>query len=281
MVDSTIDVSFIEEYNADMFTRYENTGFLYKSLTREGTCQGTRVYWQRFGSFTAGDKERNGQVALQNPTHTRVYADMTDKYVGSLVDNLDLMKQNVNEMKAHSNGQLTALGREFDSDVRSVIAAGAASDIGPGDAVALTAYHMNKIPETFMLANAPMDGNIIAAVGPRTWTKMMEIDEFVNLDYIGGSDLPYAGGMTAKRWRGVLFWADPLISYNAGTAVETNLVWHKDAVGHGINKAPSTDIGWERLYQGYAFISSMSRGAAVIEPNGVYKWSVDTAQTPA
>lgn len=280
-MDSTIDVSFIEEYNAQLHVRYENQGFLYKNLTREGTCEGTRVYWQRFGSFTAGDKNRNGQVDLQNPEHTRVYADMADKYVGSLVDNLDMMKQNINEMQAHANGQMTALGREFDSSLRTVIAAGAASEIGPGDGEALTVWDMNKVPETFQLANAPMDGNIFAAVGPRTWSKMMEIDEFVNLDYIGGGDLPYAGGMVAKRWRGVLWWTDPLIAYNGSTAVETNLVWHKDAVGHGINKPPSTDIGWERLYQGYAFVSSMSRGAAVIEPNGVYTWSVDTAETPA
>ena len=63
-MDSTIDVSFIEEYNAQLHVRYENQGFLYKNLTREGTCEGTRVYWQRFGSFTAGDKNRNGQVDL-------------------------------------------------------------------------------------------------------------------------------------------------------------------------------------------------------------------------
>lgn len=274
---STIDVSFIEQYNAALHVRYENAGFLYRNMTREGTVQGKKVYWQRFGSFVATDKDRNGQVTLQDPEHTRVEATMADKYVGSLVDDLDLMKQNINEMQAHANGQMTALGREFDAGIRTTIASSSGGEIGPGDAVALTLAHMNDVSETFILANAPMDGNIYCAVGARTWSKMLTIPEFVNLDYVGPDQLPFASGMIAKNWRGIMWWVDPLIAFNAGTNVETNLVWHRDAIGHGTNKEPSTDIGWERLYQAHAFVSSMSQGSAVIEPNGAYTWSVDTA----
>lgn len=272
---STIDVSFIEQYNAMLHVRYENQGFLYRGMTREGTVVGTKCYWQRFGGFTATDKSRNGQVELQDPTHTRVEATMVDKYVGSIVDDLDLMKQNVDEMRAHAHGQMTALGREFDAGIRTTMAAGADSDIGPGDGTTLALTHMNAVGEKLILENAPMDGRCYAAVGARTWSKMLTIPEFVNLDYVGPDQLPYAGGMTAKRWRGILWWVDPLIAYNDTTKVETNLIWHQDAVGHGTNKQPSTDIGWERLHQAHAFVSSMSQGSAVIEPKGVYTWSVD------
>lgn len=278
---STIDVSFIEQYDSMLHVRYQHQGFLYKGMTREGTVQGKRIYWQRIGELAAQQKPRNGQLTPTDPTHTRVFADPADWYTATLIDSLDELKQNINEMQAHANLQMMAIGRKFDEIVRAAIAADAVSDLGGGSTVTFTVDHMHAVSETLMLAYAPMGEGAFCAVGPRTWTKMMGIDEFANADYVGQENLPYAGNMTAKMWRGVMWFVDPVIGndttyWDAATAVETNLIWHKDAVGHGINKAPSSNVAWENLHQAHSIVTCMSTGAKTIEENSTYTWSVDT-----
>jgi hypothetical protein len=274
MAASTIDLAFIEQYNADAHNAYQRDGFKMHRMTRSGTVQAKTIYWQKVGALVAQDKGRGQMHNFQNMDHSNVSAAMVDKYVPTLIDDLDLLKLNIEERQLHSTNHMFALGNWADEQVRDAMIAGkSATTLGGGDAVALTVDHMLAVPEAFNLAKIPDDGGRYCMVTPKTWTKMLKINEFSNADYVGTDELVYKG-LTAKRWAGMFWFMDTLPTV-AGTNVASNLAWHRQCVGHGVNKEFDSKITYENLYSSWVAVSAVSSGAKVIDSTGVFEFAVD------
>jgi len=281
---STIDVAFIEEYNADVHLLFRQYGSRLMNTTRKGTVMAKSVYWQKFGFVTAQNKTRNAEHAFQNPEHTRVKADMVDWYVPTLIDDLDLLKLNIDEKQAHARSHTAALGKKVDEILINTMYAGAngtklgAADKGFGYETAmgvLTTFQVNEVPD---------DGNRFCALHPYAWAQFLKVPEFANADYVSHDRLPFKGGMTAKFWMGTLWMPLPNIYLGDGAgpgvaptgAVDTlnvanNIAWHRSVVGHGTNAEIRTTWDWENTYSAWSCVSAMSLGAAIIENTGVYR----------
>lgn len=272
----TIDVAFVEEYNADVHLKFRQMGSRLMNTTRKGTVQGKSVYWQVFGMVQAQQKTRNQQHSFQDPEHTRVKADMADWYVPTLIDDLDMLKENIDEKQAHASSHVAAMGKKTDQILIDTMEAGADSDIG--DDTAAFDYNMAMaVVTTFMVNEVPDDGQRFCALHPYAWSQFLKVSEFANADYVGHENLPFKGGMTAKFWMGVLWMPLPNISWGAadGNAadVATNLAWHRSVVGHGVNKEIETNWDWENTYSAWSAVTCMSLGAEIIENVGCYKVS--------
>jgi len=267
---STIDVAFVEEYNADVHLTYRQFGSRLQNMTRKGTIQAKSVYWQVFGALAAQTKTRNAAHTFIDPTHTRVKADMADWYVPTLVDDLDLLKLNIEERQSHSRAHVAALGKKTDDILIAAMEAGAnATDLG--DAAAAFDYGMAmSILTTFQVNEVPDDGQRFVALHPYAWSQFLQVSEFANADYVGQEMLPFKGGMTAKYWMGTMWMPLPNVTWNTTPNVAENLCWHRSAVGHGVNADIETKWDWENTYSAWSAVSSMSLGAAVIEDTGMY-----------
>jgi len=278
---NTLDQAFITQYNSDLVYRYNEAGFRYRGLTREGTVMGDTVVWQRVSGLAAQAINADFvEHTFQDLDHDNVSAVMVDSVVPTYTKKLDLLKININERQAHARRHLEAMGTKFDTDVRAAILAGAdavggGGEIGPGSAVALTATHMVNVLTAFNEAKAPDDGGRFVAVSPKTWGRMILLDQFSNADYITGEGLAPFGGrsVTAKMWGGVTWFMDPDIPVVA--TVAENYAWHRDAVGHGINAQPETTITYENTRSAYAFVTTMAHGVKAVEEAGCFTWSVD------
>ena len=271
---STIDLSFIEQYNAFAHNAYQRDGFKLHRMTRSGTVTGDTVYWQKVGALTTQGKPRNAMHSFQDMTHSVVSTTMTDRYVPTIIDKLDLLKQNIDEMRLHAENHMYALGTWADTQIYDVMVAGAnATTLGGGNGVALTATHLMSVPEAFNEANVPNDGRRFCMVSPKTWSKMLLLDEFSNADYVAPEMMIYKN-LTAKMWAGVTWFMDTLPTKD-GNNVASNIAWHADCIGHGINKEFETVFSYENLYSAHVAVSCVSSGAAVIDDNGVYSFFVD------
>jgi len=274
---STIDVAFVEEYNSDVHLLYRQMGSRLKNTTRKGTIMAKSVYWQKFGHLTAQQKTRNAQHNFIDPEHTRVKADMADWYVPTLIDDLDLLKLNIEEKNAHVSAHVAALGQKTDEIIIAGMEAGAnATDLG--DAAGAWDYDMfMSVLTTFQVNEVPDDGNRFCALHPYAWSQALKVPEFANADYVGQENLPFRGGMTAKYWMGTLWF--PLANVTHGTAggnpanVSTNLAWHRSAMGHAVNKEIDTNWDWENTYSAWSCVSCMSLGVSAIDDQGLYKVS--------
>lgn len=278
----TIDVAFVEEYNADVHLKFRQMGSRLMNTTRKGAVRGKKVYWQVFGRLTAQQKARNAQHTFLDPEHTRVSADMADWYVPTLIDDLDLLKLNIDEKNAHVASHVSALGIKTDDILIAAIEAGAGSDLG--DATVAFGYgHAMRIINKFMTNEVPDDGQRFCALHPYAWSQFLQVKEFANADYIGQDALPFKGGMTAKFWMGVYWMPMPNVYHETagggGTSTggvstvqnqAVNFCWHRSAVGHGVNSEIDTIWDWENTYSAWSAVSSMSLGASVIDAEGVF-----------
>lgn len=279
----TIDVAFVEEYNADVHLKFRQMGSRLMNTTRKGTVMAKSVYWQVFGTLVAQQKTRNAQHTFQDPEHTRVKADMADWYVPTLIDDLDMLKLNIDEKQTHQGAHVAAMAKKADQIVLDAMYAGKnATDLG-NVANAFDYDHAMSVVSVFNVNEVPDDGQRYCALHPYAWAQFLKVPEFANADYVGFDNLPFKGGMQAKMWMGTLWMPLPNIylgdAAGAGVAptgasdavnVANNIAWHKSAMGHGVNKEISTEWDWENTYSAWSAVSSMSAGAKVIEDTGVY-----------
>lgn len=274
---STIDVAFTEEYNADVHMKFRQMGSRLMNMTRKGSVQAKSVYWQVFGMLAAQSKTRNAQHTFIDPEHTRVKADMADWYVPTLIDDLDLLKLNIDEKNSHVAAHVAALGKKTDEIIMAGLRADSnATDLG--DVTKAFDYNMAMaVISTFNVNEVPDDGNRFCALHPYAWAQFMKVPEFANADFVGQDRLPFAGGMTAKLWMGTLWmplancpWSTPS---SLAANVAGNIAWHRSAMGHGVNDEIKTQWDWENTYSAWSCVSSMSLGVKGIDNTGIYKVS--------
>lgn len=200
-----IDLSFIEDYKTDVLEILQRMQPKYQGLARQPSLIGSKMYWQRYGVLTTQTKARRARLVAEVMDHTRVEMDAVDAYCYTEIDDLDMLKQNVDERRAHARAHIFAMNREKDDYALQQWIAGAnATDAGPGDAVSLTLDDLLGLAEVFNQNHVPDDGGRYCAVSPKTWSQLMHFNEFANADYIGSSDLPF-NGATAKRWIGIMW----------------------------------------------------------------------------
>ena len=271
---STISNAFIEEYNADVHMLYRQYGSRLANTTRKGTVQGSTVHFQKFGTLAAQGKTRNAEHTFLDPAHSKVSATMADYYVPTLIDDLDMLKENIDEKGAHAAAHAAALGKKTDEVLITAMEAGANST-DAGDASG--AFDFNtamSIVTKFSVNEIPDDGNRFCALHPYAWAQFLQVNEFANADYVSSENLPFKGSLTAKFWMGTLWMPLPNIAHGvSATNVATNLAWHRTAIGHGVNKEISTTWDYENTRSAWSCVSSMSLGAKVIEDTGMLKVS--------
>jgi hypothetical protein len=278
----TIDVAFVEEYNADVHLTFRQMGSRLMNTTRKGTVMAKSVFFQKFGTLVAQQKTRNEQHTFQNPEHTRVKADMYDWYVPTLIDDLDMLKLNIDEKNSHVQAHVAALGKKVDQILLDTMYDGANATILGDPAGAFDYDAAMSVITTFTMNEVPDDGQRFCALHPYQWAQFLKVPEFANADYVGTEHLPFKGGMTGKFWMGILWFPLPNVHLGdtegnnpAGASdaanVANGIAWHRSVVGHGVNKEIDTNWDWENTYSAWSCVSAMSLGAAIIEDAGVYQ----------
>jgi hypothetical protein len=113
----------------------------------------------------------------------------------------------------------------------------------------------------------PLDGNISALITPAFYAYLMQTKEFTNIDYVNNK--PFTGMLTMFRWANVNWIVHPNLP-GKGTAAETCIMYHKDAIGHAINSGEiMTSIGYNEE-QDYSFArTSAYMGAKLLQNSGV------------
>ncbi len=105
----------------------------------------------------------------------------------------------------------------------------------------------------------PRDGERYGLLTPMAWQQMMKVKEFTSKDWVA-EDLPYMKTTEWRMWNSVKWACHPGLT-GVGTATAKCFVYHKYAVGHGLNKGTMVtkvganeehDYSWARTsaYQG-------------------------------
>jgi hypothetical protein len=270
----TIDDAFIQKFNRDVHLEFQQRGSLFRGLVRtDAEVMANTLRFQKLGTITVGSKARNGTINISNPEHTHVDVTMLDRYAAVLIDKLDLTKLNIPVRAGYVENMTAGFGRETDDQIITAMAAGSQSvgTYSGGISRNLALLGREKLDDN----NVFSDGRCYCAVTPRQWSHLMTIDQFVREEYIGYDQLPWKQeGFQMKLWNRVYWFVSTRLP-GKGTNQAKCLMWHKTAIGHGINAEVEITWDWENLMKGWSGAGSMSMNATIIDTRGLVEIRVD------
>ncbi len=265
---TTIDQAFIKQFEREVHEAYQRQGSKLRNSVRTiSDVNGSSAVFQKVGKGTASTKATHGMVPVMNLDHTSIEVVLTDFYAGDWVDRLDELKVNIDERQVIANAGAHALGRKTDELIISALDDATSQEIASGSA-GLTKDKVLEAFETFGENDVPDDGQRFCIVGWKQWSDLLGIDEFVNADYIGASELPFASITQAKMFLGTIFMP------HSGLPVDESderscFFYHKTAVGHAASSDVQTDVTWHGDRAAHFVNNMMSQGAGLIDESGI------------
>lgn len=267
---ATIDQAFVKQFEAEVHMAYQRMGSKLKSMVRNvNGVKGNTVQFQKVAKGSASTKARHAEVVAMNSVHSNVTATLSDFYAADYVDKLDELKVNIDERNIVAQNAAYALGRKTDSIITDTFDAGATA-LANNSAGATTGMNLDKAQNVFEIFgnnDVPDDGQRYWVVGPKQWSDLLDIDQFSRAEYIGEADLPYKGGMTAKRWLSFMWMGFSGLSIASGD--RNTIAFHKSSLGLGVGSDVRTEVNYIPEKVAHLTTSYMSMGAVLIDGDGV------------
>lgn len=274
---TTIDQAFIKQFEREVHEAYQRQGSKLRNTVRTiSNVNGSSTIFQKVGKGTASTKSTHGMVPVMNLDHSNIEVALSDYYAGDWVDRLDELKTNIDERQVIANAGANALGRKTDELIIGSLEDASSQTIADGN-TGLTKDKILEAFETFGENDVPDDGQRYCIVGWKQWSDMLEIDEFVNADYIGTDALPFATITQAKMFLGTIFIPHSGLPVDVDD-IRSCFYYHKTAVGHAAASDIQTDISWHGDRAAHFVNNMMSQGAGLIDESGIVVINCD--ETP-
>jgi hypothetical protein len=267
---ATIDQAFVKQFEAEVHMAYQRMGSKLKSMVRNvNGVKGNTVQFQKVAKGSASTKARHAEVVAMNSVHSNVTATLSDFYAADYVDKLDELKVNIDERNIVAQNAAYALGRKTDEIITDTFDAGATA-LANNSAGTTTGMNLDKAQNVFEIFgnnDVPDDGQRYWVVGPKQWSDLLDIDQFSRAEYIGEADLPYKGGMTAKRWLSFMWMGFSGLSI--ASSDRNTIAFHKSSLGMGVGSDVRTEVNYIPEKVAHLTTSYMSMGAVLIDGDGV------------
>ena len=239
---NSITNAFITQFEAEVHMAYQRMGSKLKNLVRTvNGVNGNTVKFQKVAKGSANTKARHAEVVAMDLSHSNVSATLTDYYAADYVDKLDELKVNIDERQVVAQSAAYALGRKTDSVLTGIMnGATTLANNSSGTGTGMNLGKAQAMMELFNTNDVPDDQQRYWVVGPKQWSDLINLDQFSRVEYVGEGELPYAGGMTAKRWLGFLWFVHSGLETSGSTDRHT-VAFHKSSLGLGIGSDVKTD----------------------------------------
>lgn len=287
---TSITVAFITDYEAKVHEVFQRQGSYLKDAVRvKDNVIGSTAVFQKIGTGVATTKARHGTITPMNQVHTAPSVTLADFYAGDWVDKLDEAKINIGERDVIASGGAMALGRKVDDQITTALNATTQTTITitvtSKATVLATAL---EFAEAAWANDVPNDGQVYAVVGPRYWSQLMSIDQFMNSDYVATDGQSFKQGPAVGRgkwkdWMGIK-WKMQTGLPQAASSTAKAYIWHKDAIGYAVaqsagnvagNEAVAADITWHGDRAAHFVNHMMSGNALLIDDTGVIEGQLD------
>lgn len=264
-----ISDAFVKQFESEVHTAFQRMGSKLRNTVRQkNNVTGTSTTFQKVGKGVAGTKSRHGNVPLMSIDHTPVECTLADYYAADFVDKLDELKINIDERGVVTQASANALGRKTDDLIITQLDA-TTNTITEGSTGGLTSAKVTTVFEYFGNNDVPDDGQRYFVISPGGWTDLLGITAFSSADYVGSDQLPYAGGMVARRWMGFMFFTHSGLP--VASSIRKNFAYHQTTVGHASGQDVTTELNYVPEKVAHLATSYMSQGAVLIDTTGVYE----------
>jgi hypothetical protein len=267
---TSITNAFITQFEAEVHMAYQRMGSKLKNLVRTvNGVNGSSVKFQKVAKGSANTKARHAEVVAMDLSHSNVSATLTDYYAADYVDKLDELKVNIDERQVVAQSAAYALGRKTDSVLTGIMdGATQLANNSSGTGTGMNLGKAQAMMELFNTNDVPDDQQRFWVVGPKQWSDLINLDQFSRVEYVGEGELPYAGGMTAKRWLGFLWFVHSGLETSGSTDRHT-VAFHKSSLGLGVGSDVKTEVNYIPEKVSHLITSMLSIGGTLIDTDGI------------
>jgi hypothetical protein len=272
MAANTISTSFITEFEQGVHLAYQRMGSYLRGLVRYRSGVKNKTTFQKMGTGSATTKARNGEIPPMNIDHSVVDVTLEDWFAGEWIDDLDMLRQNHDEMIAAQESGARALGRKTDEQIKAA-AYTASTGVNETTNGATLAWAMSLV-STFGTADVPegaSDRAVIVDYG--NWVRLMSLDAFARAEYVGNTEV-LTQGAVAKNWLG-FYW----MPYSGLTVTAPNtkgFAFHRSALGLAVGHEVKTSIQYYNTKDSHFVQNKMQMNAVLINTNGCYTCNLKT-----
>jgi len=265
----TIDQAFIKQFESEVHMAYQRQGSkLLNTVRFKNSVQGKSTTFQKVGKGVAATKSRHGNLPVMNVDHTNVECTLGDYYASDYVDKLDELKINIDERQIVASSAAYSLGRKSD-DLILTAADSTSNTITESSTDGLTQAKINTVFEYFGTNDVPDDGERYFVISPAGWVDLLGISAFSDADFVGPDDLPYKGGMVAKRWLGFMWMTHSGLSISS--TIRKCYAYHRSAIGMASGQDVTTEVNYVPEKAAHLVTAMMSQGSVLIDTTGVYE----------
>lgn len=272
MANPSIDEAFVRQYESELHNYFQRMGSkLRNSVRTRMNVKGKSTTFQTYGTATATQKTRSGDVPRSNPAHGPIEVSLQDWYVQVGVDQLDLLKIDHDERAGIVTAGGAALGQKLDQMI--IDALGDTTRTSGTYAAGVTSATLHAAIEKYWETDVPEDDQSYGVLSNHAWQEFKKITEVSSSDYVG--DLyPWLKGRKAYTWEDIVWMHHTGLPLAAGDNRDCFL-YHKSAVALAVGEEISTDWWWNGKAQEWVLTMKLSAGCELIDERGVVKYEVD------
>ena len=161
-----------------------------------------------------------------------------------------------------------ALGRKTDELITTALD-GTSNLSGNSDSNGLTQAKIEAVFAQMGENDIPDDGDRYFIVSPDGWVDLLQIAAFTDADFIGPDELPFKGGMVAKRWLGFMWMIHSGLPATGGR--RQCFAYHRTGLGVAMGSDVTTEINYIPERVSNLITAYMSLGVALIDDNAVFE----------
>lgn len=161
---------------------------------------------------------------------------------------------------------MAVVNRKIDADIIAQL------DTGTNDTGSAATGSLALVAKSVaILGNAEVpiedENNMFGLITPAFHAYLMQVPAFTSADYVDVK--PFAGpARRYRRWYGINWIVHPNLS-GVGTSTELCYIFHRDAIGHAINKDIRSAVGYDQE-QDYSYArTSVYMGSKLLQNSGV------------
>lgn len=226
--------------------------------------------------FTAADKLRfplygkagdpqpklvHGKLPVTNPKHAYKELTVEKEYLGTYIENLELLETNIDERTAARNALLFSFARRRDTviftamDETTRVIDATTGGLDQADFELLFQYFgEQEIPES----------ERYFSTSHGTFLQALDIAQFAKQDYLPESMLPFGQGSWQMGKDHMSFRTFYMTGHlMTGTDVK-NFAWHRSKIGYGLVQDLVIKPSWENENDAWFFNASINHGACLL-----------------
>lgn len=271
MADTAFQIQYRQEFIA---TFEQHQSLLRDTVTTEAVIKGNQAVFlvAGSGSATAVSRGINGQIPSRADDNTQNTCTLGEWHDLVKKTGFNVFASQGNQRQIMQMTTMAVINRKTDDQIITELNTGTVT-IGSSTTIPSVSLAMNGMVK-LQNASVPWDSNITLLCQPSFLAYLMQAPEFSKAVYVdakpfAGNDANWRDKPQAYRWMNMLVISHPNLP-GKGTSSEKSFMFHRDAIGHALDKSGiQSPVGYDEE-QDYSWARCTAyMGAKLLQNSGV------------